>query len=25
LDEGVPAVEKGRTLGLEPAVTDPER
>ena len=25
LDEGVPAIEKGRTLGLEPVVTDPER
>lgn len=25
LKEGVPATEKGRTLGLEPATTDPER
>jgi hypothetical protein len=24
LDEGVPAIEKGRTLGLEPIVTDPK-
>ena len=25
LDEGVPAIDKGRTLGLEPVVTDPGR